>query len=119
MQTATHPRPGFEETRAPLRACSSRVSDPSVVSTSTPSARWSARLSALVAALFATAELPLGNALSDANRAVDHVFADGPAARDTRMRIASGDTLPEVFVASLGAMLPGAGYDTARGDLAG
>ncbi len=73
-------------------------------------------LTALVEALFAAAEgLPSGNPFSNANRAVDHVFAQGARWRDAPARLVSGEDLPEPFLARIESLLQGAGFDTSQG----
>jgi len=73
-------------------------------------------LTKLVEALFGAADgLPSGNPFSNANRAVDHVLAYGSNWRSTPARLASGDILPEAFLAAIQDLLSKAGIDTATG----
>ena len=73
-------------------------------------------LTVLVEALFAAAEgLPSGNLFSNANRAVDHIFAYGARWRAAPARLVSGDELPESFLSRIADLLQGAGFDTAQG----
>lgn len=73
-------------------------------------------LSTLVFSLFAAAEgLPSGNPFSNANRAVDHILACGSGWRNTPARIASGETLPEDFLAAMETRLTDAGINTEAG----
>ena len=73
-------------------------------------------LSRLVASLFAVADgLPSGNPFSNANRAVDHILAYGTGWKNTPARIASGETLPEEFLAAIETLLTEAEIDTKSG----
>ncbi len=73
-------------------------------------------LSRLVASLFAAADgLPSGNPFSNANRAVDHILAYGTGWKNTPARIASGETLPEEFLAAIETLLTEAEIDTKAG----
>lgn len=76
------------------------------------------RLSALVADLFTLAgDLPIGNPFSNANRAVDHLHAHGGDWRAQPARTASGDLLPEPFLAEVAARLENDGEMRANGYL--
>lgn len=73
-------------------------------------------LTKLVASLFEAADgLPSGNPFSNANRAVDHVLAYGADWKNTPARIASGETLPNNFLAAIETLLTGAGINTTTG----
>lgn len=76
----------------------------------------SRRLTALVEDLFAAAaDLPDGNPFSNANRAVDHVFAHGPRWRKASSVLASGQHLPEEFLARVEALLSEADFEPGDG----
>lgn len=73
-------------------------------------------VSKLVASLFAAADgLPSGNPFSNANRAVDHILAYGTDWRTAPAQIASGETLPEDFLATIETLLTGAEISTEDG----
>ena len=80
--------------------------------------RLSDRLSAVVKEVFAlVAGLPDGNAFANANKAMDHFFAHGPAAASvTPPRLHAGSRLPIEVIRQTGAALelhgfmPAAGY---------
>ncbi|MEM7496777.1 MAG: dihydrodipicolinate synthase family protein [Pseudomonadota bacterium] len=77
------------------------------------------RTAALVEKLFeAAGRLPAGNPFANANRAVDHVLAHGPAAPDRPARIAQGGHLPDGFIRDVAAMLSAAGIEAGPGYLA-
>lgn len=81
-------------------------------------ARLSGVMTAVVDALFdAARDLPFGNPFSNANRAVDHLWAHGRAWRDAAPPLtASGNTLPEPFLEAVADIvgrfpsLPDRGY---------
>ena len=80
----------------------------------------SSKLSELVAALFALAQgLPEGNPFSNANRAVDHLFAYGEGwAEQPLPRLAGGATLPKNFLLKVQHLLSNAGYVVESGYIA-
>lgn len=76
----------------------------------------SAALTALVERLFAAAEgLPSGNPFSNANRAVDHIFAYGSRWRDEPARLISGEDLPESFLSRVEGLLQESGWAAREG----
>lgn len=79
----------------------------------------SARLEAVVNAVFAAAApLPYGNAFTNANKALDHFMAHGPAARSvTPPRLHSGQRLPAELIDRAGAELERHGLMPVRGYL--
>lgn len=79
----------------------------------------SARLEAVVSAVFAAAApLPYGNAFTNANKALDHFMAHGPAARGvTPPRLHSGERLPAALIGLAGDELERHGLMPTRGYL--
>jgi len=81
----------------------------------------SAELTQLVQALFAAVqEAPSGNPFSNANRAVDHLLAYGPAWRQQPLPLlVSGARLPEPLIAKVESLLEAAHLLPDKGYLAG
>jgi hypothetical protein len=81
----------------------------------------SARIAQAVGAVFdAAADLPYGNAFSNANKAIDHFFAHGPTARRVAgSRLHSGQQLPAGLIEVAGAALERNGLMPAHGYLIG
>ncbi len=80
----------------------------------------SVRISAVAEELFsAAAELPFGNPFSNANRAIDHVFAYGEQEALTREPPAtiSGNRLPHALIERAAQALQREGFDTRTGYL--
>ncbi|MDZ5459832.1 dihydrodipicolinate synthase family protein [Azohydromonas lata] len=79
----------------------------------------SARIEAVVEPVFAAAAaLPVGNAFTNANKALDHVMAHGEAAGMAQPpRLHAGTRLPREFVATAAAALARQGLAPARGYL--
>ena len=79
----------------------------------------SARIAAVVGPVFAAAaELPYGNAFTNANKAIDHWMAHGPAALNVPgPRLHSGHMLPSPLIALAGEALRAQGLMPARGYL--
>ena len=79
----------------------------------------SARIGAVVDPVFAEAgALPFGNAFTNANKAIDHWMAHGPAALNVPgPRLYSGHTLPSPLIALAGEALRAQGLMPVRGYL--
>lgn len=80
----------------------------------------SRRIEAVADAVFAAAAaLPVGNAFTNANKAIDHVMAHGEAAATTAEapRLRAGSRLPRQLIATAAAALAGQGLAPARGYL--
>ncbi len=80
----------------------------------------SSKLTELVAALFTLAQgLPEGNPFSNANRAVDHLFACGEAwTQQPLPRLTGGATWPKDFLLKVQNLLSNAGYALESGYIA-
>ena len=78
--------------------------------------RDSIRLSTLVHSLFEVAtSLPDGNAFSNINRAVDHIFCHGSDWESKNVKLVSGNVLDKSFIAKVASMLNDANYNTGTG----
>lgn len=84
-----------------------------------PADALSTRIGAVVDAVFAAAGgLPFGNAFTNANKAIDHWMAHGPAALNVPgARLHSGHSLPSPLIALAGDALRAQGLMPARGYL--
>ena len=78
--------------------------------------RDSIRLSTLVHSLFeVAATLPDGNAFSNINRAVDHIFCHGSDWKSKNVKLVSGNVLDKNFIAKVASMLNDANYNIETG----
>jgi len=79
--------------------------------------RLSERVSRVVAAVFAEAgKLSFGNAFANANKAIDHHYAWGPAAATTKAPMThSGTRLPESLITVAGEQLAAEGFAVGPG----